>query len=350
MVEGATELYVCYAGSTVRRYALSGGIVRGRRVALLVLVVSSPCFAHHGRAPHYDETKTVHLEGVVTKFDFINPHAFLYIDVVDAAGNTVNWSCEMPSRTVLGRNGVTAELLAAGTRITMDGVAARHNPTGCAFRVAHLADGSTLEDASFFAPTRATEAEVPADRQSIVGVWTIKDFRAPRSWGVFTEAGRQASAAFDPIQDDPAIRCDPGSPVRFWINVDEPFEIKREPDRVVIDHRFMDSRRIVHLNAAPPADAPRSNMGYSTGRFEGEALIVTTDHFLAGAIEPRRAIPHTENLKLTERLEVNAEGELEITFTIDDPAYFEQAFMLTEPFVRSRWDPEPFNCKPGYQQ
>ncbi len=151
-----------------------------------------------------------------------------------------------------------------------------------------------------------------------------------------TEAGKQASAAFDPIKDDPAIHCDPGSPVRFWINVNEPFEIKREPDRVVVDHRFMDSQRVVHLNGAAPADAPRGTMGYSTGRFEGNALVVTTDHFVAGAIEPRRGILHTENLKLTERLEVNAEGELEITMTIDDPAFFEQPYTIKELFVRSR--------------
>ncbi|HEY7670658.1 MAG TPA: DUF6152 family protein [Gammaproteobacteria bacterium] len=317
---------------------------------MLVVLVSSPCFAHHGRAPHYDETKPVHLEGVIASFDFINPHAFLHIDILDANGDKQTWSCEMPSRTVLARNGVKAESFTPGAPITIDGVAARHNATGCAFRVAYLADGSRLEDAALFAPTRASAAEIPADRQSIVGVWTIKDFRAPRSFGVATEAGKQASAAFDPIADDPAIRCEPGSPVRFWINVNEPFEIKREPDRVVINHRYLDSQRIVHLNGVVPADTPRTSMGYSTGRFEGNALVVTTDHFIAGAIEPRRAVLHTQNLKLTERLEVNAEGELEITFTIDDPEFFEGPSTFTEPFVRSRWDPEPFNCKPGYQQ
>ena len=138
--------------------------------------------------------------------------------------------------------------------------------------------------------------------------------------------------------------------MRFWINVNEPFEIKRESDRVVVDHRFMDSQRVVHLDDTARADTPRGTMGYSTGRFEGDALIVATDHFVAGAIEPRRGIMHTENLKLTERLEVNALGELEITLTIEDPAFFVQPFTLKELFVRSRWDPEPFNCKPGYQQ
>lgn len=324
--------------------------MQGRRTALLVLVASSPCFAHHGRAPHYDETKPVHLEGVVAKFDFINPHSFLYIDVVDSAGNKQTWSCEMPSRSVLSRNGVTPTLFTAGANIAIDGVAARSKATGCAFRVAYFADGGTLHDSALFEPTRASGAEIPADRQSILGVWTIKQFIQSRYYGVLTEAGQRASAAFDPIKDDPAISCDPGSPVRFWINVDEPFEIEREPDRVVINHRFMDSQRIVHLNGTAPADTPRGTMGYSTGRFEGDALVVTTDHFVAGAIEPRRSIPHSENLKLTERLEVNAEGELEITFTIDDPVFYEAPYTQKELFVRSRWDPQPYNCTPGYQQ
>jgi hypothetical protein len=321
-----------------------------QRTALLLLALTSPCFAHHGVAPHYDASKSVHLEGVVAKFDFINPHSFLYIDVVNAAGNKETWSCEMASRSVLSRNGLTAERFEPGAKITIDGDAARHNATGCQVRTAHFADGSTLRDTSLYAPTYAAAADLPADRQSIVGVWTLKRFLAPRTFGVQTEAGKQASAAFDPIKDDPAINCDPGSPVRFWINVNEPFEIKREPDRVVVDHRFMDSRRVVHLNTPVPADAPRSTLGYSTGRFEGGALVVSTDHFVAGAIEPRRGILHTENLKLTERLEVNAEGELEITMTVDDPAFFEQPYSLKELFVRSPWDPVPYNCKPGYRQ
>ena len=256
----------------------------------------------------------------------------------------------MASRSVLSRNGLTTEMFEPGTKITIDGDAARHKATGCQFRTAYFADGSTLRDTSLFGPTHASAAELPADRQSIVGVWTMKRFLSPRSFGVLTEAGERARAAFDPIKDDPAIHCDPGGPVRFWINVNEPFEIKRESERVVVDHRFMDSQRVVHLNGARAADAPRGTMGYSTGRFEGDALVVTTDHFVAGAIEPRRGIMHTENLKLTERLEVNAQGELEITMTIDDPAFFEEPYTLKELFVRSRWDPEPFNCKPGYQQ
>ncbi|HEX5047545.1 MAG TPA: DUF6152 family protein [Gammaproteobacteria bacterium] len=321
------------------------------RAGFLVLLVCTPCLAHHGVAPHYDVTKPVKLEGKVARFEFINPHSFVYVDVVNAAGATETWTCELASRTVLSRNGLSAQSFKPGEPITIEGVAARHNATGCAFRVAHFANGSTLESTSLFGPTVAAAAEIPVDASSIVGVWTMKRFAVSDYRGALTEAGERARAAFDPIKDDPAIYCDPASPVRFWVNVNEPFEIKRERDAVVIEHRFMDSRRVVHLGAAAaPAGAPRGTMGWSVGSFDGAALVVTTDHFVAATLEPRYGVLHTQDLKLAERLAVNADGELEITWVIDDPAYFKQPVTQTELFVRSRRDPEPYDCKPGYRQ
>jgi len=317
---------------------------------LLALALGSPSLAHHGVAPHYDASRPVTLEGVISKFDFINPHAFVYIAVPDQNGTEQVWQCELASSSVLARNGLTAETFKVGERIRLEGIAGRTNPTGCAFRVAYFPDGSVLRSTTLFGPTLAPDA--PAESESIVGTWTMKQFRVSRYEGALTEAGERAREAFDPIADDPAIYCDPASPVRFWVNVNEPFEIRREPDRVVIDHRFMDTQRVVHLNDEPPGpDVPQSSMGYSNGHFEGEALLVTTGHFTAASLEPRYGVMHTEELKLSERLEVNpASGELEITWVIDDPAYFKEPFTQTEYFVRSRRDPEPYNCVPGYQQ
>lgn len=328
----------------MRRFSLIAG--------LAALVFAAPGFAHHGVAPHYDVTKPVTIKGVVSRFEFINPHSFVYVETTDAAGAKEIWSCEMASRSVLSRNGLTPESFKPGDPITIEGVAARHNPTGCAFRVAHFADGQVLQSTALFAPTVAPAAEVPADPTSIVGVWTMKRFVVSTYEGQLTAAGEKARAAFDPIKDDPAIYCDPASPVRFWVNVNEPFEIKRDGDSVVIDHRFMDSRRVIHLDGRPPAaDVARSTMGYSVGRFDGKTLVATSDHFVAATLEPRFGVLHTENLKLTEKLQVDpATGDLMIAWTIDDPAYFKEPVTQTERFVRSPRDPEPYACKPGYQQ
>src|SRR5215471_9131235 len=180
------------------------------------LAYGSPAHAHHGVAPHYDTSKPVTIEGVVSRFDFVNPHSFVYVD----------------------------------------GVAARHNPTGCAFRVAYFRDGRVLKSTELFAPTRATDADAPADPTSIVGVWAMKRFAVSTYQGQLTEAGERARSAFDPVKDDPAIYCNPASPVRFWVNVNEPFEIRRDGDDVLIVHRFMDATRVVHHGPAA-ANTPR---------------------------------------------------------------------------------------------
>ena len=92
-------------------------------------------------------------------------------------------------------------------------------------------------------------------------------------------------------------------------------------------------------------------MGYSTGRFDGNALVVETGHFTAATLEPRYGVMHTENLRLSERLEVEAAtGELVITWVIDDPEYFKEPFTQSERFVRTQRADEPYDCKPGYRQ
>jgi hypothetical protein len=319
---------------------------------LLGLALGAPCFAHHGVAPHYDVSKPVTIDGVVSRFEFINPHSFVYVTARDDSGAKQVWRCELASRSVLVRNGLTAESFEVGEHVTLQGVAARHNPTGCALRVARFADGTVLEASTLFGPTLAAAAEASEEAGSVFGTWTMKRFSVSRYEGQLTPQGERARAAFDPVKDDPAIYCDPASPVRFWINVNEPFKIRREDHTVVIDNRFMDSRRIVHLDAGGPGpEVPRSTMGYSTGRFEGEALVVATSRFSAGVLEPRYGVLHSENLELTEKLEVNrATGELEISWTIDDPAFFKEPVAQKELFVRSTWEPEPYDCKSGYQQ
>lgn len=320
--------------------------------AVLAVLIAAPALGHHGVAPHYDDSRQVTLDGVVTEFQFINPHSFVYLRAAGPDGREAVWHCEMASRSVLARNGLTAEMFAPGTHVRITGSQARQNPTGCALREARFDDGSTLRSSTLFGATPATKAPAVVDVAEIDGVWAMKTFAVSLYEGVLTQEGERLRAAFDPIKDDPSIYCEPSSPVRFWVNVNEPFEIRREGNTVVIDHQFMDSRRIVHLDhAAPPAGTARSPMGYSTGRFEGNALVIKTTHFTAGPLEPRRAVMHTADLELSERIETNpATRELDITWTILDPVVFREPHTQKEVFVRTeRWQ-EPYDCKPGYQQ
>jgi hypothetical protein len=322
------------------------------RLTALVVVLALPAQAHHGVAPHYDDGKQVTIDGSVSEFQFINPHSFVYLRVVAADGKEAIWHCEMASRSVLARNGLTQEMFAAGKHVVITGSQARQNPTGCALREAHFDDGSVLRSSTLFDGTPATTAVPAAQGDSIEGVWAMRRFAVSRYIGVLTDEGERLRSAFDPIKDDPAIYCDPASPVRLWVNVNEPFELRREGNTVVVDHQLMDTRRVIHLDetAPPPGTAP-STMGYSTGHFDGRALVIETTNFVAATLEPRYGVMHSAELKLAERIEVNEQThELEIAWTIDDPVVFKAPHTQKEIFVRTdRWN-EPYNCKPGYQQ
>jgi hypothetical protein len=94
--------------------------------ALAALVaVPTPGNAHHSFAAEFDADKSIKLAGTVTKVEWTNPHAWIYIDVVDDSGKVANWAWELGSPTSLVRLGWTRNLLKVGTSVTFEGSRAR---------------------------------------------------------------------------------------------------------------------------------------------------------------------------------------------------------------------------------
>ena len=69
-----------------------------------VLFLSAPLPAHHSFAAEFDSKKPVELKGTVTLLDWVNPHAWIYIEVKEANGSLTKWSCELGSPNILMRN------------------------------------------------------------------------------------------------------------------------------------------------------------------------------------------------------------------------------------------------------
>ena len=100
----------------------------GRRLAGLIIPVvlwTAPTLAHHSFAAQYDVTKPVEMKGTVTKVEWTNPHARLYIDVKNDKGETINWNFEIASPNILVRNGWKQNSVNVGDRITVSGYLAR---------------------------------------------------------------------------------------------------------------------------------------------------------------------------------------------------------------------------------
>jgi hypothetical protein len=82
--------------------------------------------AHHAFTAQYDPDATVSLHGVVVKIEWLNPHAYFYIDVSDdATGDVTTWACELTSPVGLMRQGWTRNSMAIGDVVVVDGVRAR---------------------------------------------------------------------------------------------------------------------------------------------------------------------------------------------------------------------------------
>ncbi len=98
-------------------------------VAGLVLCAAVPVVAHHSFSLEYDANKPVTFQGVVTKVEWTNPHARVYVDVTDANGTVTSWNIELASPSALARNGWTSRTLKTGDKVTVDGFDGRANAT-----------------------------------------------------------------------------------------------------------------------------------------------------------------------------------------------------------------------------
>jgi len=106
-----------------------------------LLIWAVPILAHHSFASEYDADKPVELKGVVTKVEWMNPHARFYVEVKDAKDQVTNWNLELASPNVLVRNGWRRTSLQVDYHVTVNGSLAKDGSKMANAKDVVLADG-----------------------------------------------------------------------------------------------------------------------------------------------------------------------------------------------------------------
>ena len=111
---------------------------------LIAIAAHLPVHAHHSIAAQFHLDKTNTVTGTISKMEFKNPHAWLYLNVKDAKGQASQWSIEFGSANALYRRGWRKEDLPIGASVTVSGYVSRDGSQILGATDVKLADGRTL--------------------------------------------------------------------------------------------------------------------------------------------------------------------------------------------------------------
>ena len=113
-------------------------------VGVMTLCATTAVVAHHAFAAEFDATKPVRFRGTVTKMLWVNPHAWIYMDVKKDDGTVEEWMIEAGTPNTLLRRGFTKESLQPGAEIIVDGYQAKDGERRANGRDVTLPNGKTL--------------------------------------------------------------------------------------------------------------------------------------------------------------------------------------------------------------
>jgi hypothetical protein len=219
-------------------------------------------------------------------------------------------------------------------------------------------------------PAGAAPTSIPAERLAhggdLTGVWTSDASRLPERvrgawvwafdpelppmtpWAL--ERFAKAKPTFGPKNypvaetNDPVYECFPPGTPRIYFHP-FPMEIIQTPGRVLIlyeyDHYV---RQIFTDGRGHREDLPASWMGDSIGRWEGDALVVESTNFNDKTWIDRRGVPHSDQLKVTERFRRTGDTALQLHITIEDPVAFTRPWTAERFFELTDWNIIEMTC------
>jgi hypothetical protein len=118
--------------------------VRVAAASIALLAAAAPASAHHAFASAFDAKRPVKFTGVVTKMEWINPHAWMHVEVKKPDGTVENWMIEAGSPNSLFRRGINKNTVKPGMVVVVDGYQARDGSRRANGRDVTLPEGRRL--------------------------------------------------------------------------------------------------------------------------------------------------------------------------------------------------------------
>lgn len=300
-----------------------------RSAAMLGLIV--PALAHHSMAP-YDLSTVVSIEGVVSKYEWTNPHIYVHVDVKDASGNLVTWRMEAGSPAIMRARGWSPQSFTAGEPVSIFFNPARDRSKRIGFVSGVQKQGVAM--AGVGGPIPQGVVPVTTEKAtSLAGVWIPeiqpaihRQLRLEPTILPTTPKGTAALRQFEERSlENPAAQCVP--PVApLLMMVPEIKAIEMDGDRIRILSEGFAATRTVYLNQNTARSIPASSLqGHSVGVWEGGTLVVTTTHFAENPVGNAIGLPSGAQKRMTERFELAADGtRLSYSFVLEDPEYLRE--------------------------
>ena len=213
------------------------------------------------------------------------------------------------------------------------------------------------------ASSAQTSAQTSEHGGDLTGAWTNVNAPGTAEWAIYTfseqlpaltEWGQARFDAAKPQRgprgvpvaetDDPVYKCFPPGTPRIYLHP-FPMEIIQLPGRVLMVFEYDHLIRQIYTDGREHrTDLAPSWMGDSIGHWEGETLVIETTNFNDKTWIDRIAVPHSGQMRLIERLHVNAEGLLQIDMTAEDPVALEEPWKFSRTYRKTDWTIEELMC------
>lgn len=321
---------------------------------LIGLLVPISATAHHSQA-EFDSSQILEMSGEVVAAYWRNPHVNFTLKTIDDAGQEQLWEMESSAWNAVSRRGVTKDLISAGDIITVAVNRSTKRPNHARLLgvlldsgVEVLFAGNTPRWSDNVVGGNGSRVEPVSELSTsdagLYQIWTIAGGRrVPLDRELpLTDAAREAQAAWDPLTEDPLLKCvAPGMPPTMGNPY--PMQFSQQGEDIILHLEEFDNVRTIYMMAADPGEL--SHLGYSVGRWQGGSLLVETANINYPYFN-RVGVAQSGRVTTSEIFTLSENGErLDYQLSITDPETLSEPVTWSTHFLSGQGEEiKPYEC------